>query len=267
MGVFDIEGNDIGGNRSLQDTLVERGKYHGVQYYFVRINKKKYDGTTQFPFIIAPNGTGPATQSALEYARQHNYNIVINAGVFDMRQGSMTLKPLGILIINGQVVINEPLLDRPYAPLLIYENGDLGTCAADVEASSLTGVTSAVLGFGAIVEDYVGKTIDTYPGAYGGWDNDSQRMIIGQFGNGDYFILTAEGRGFDNSPVGWTIPDAIDFCVEHNAKFAYNLDGGGSTELVIGKKQLNTIYDETNGRIVPTFIVFNGTTTYGEPEE
>ena len=270
MAVYDINGKNIGGNPFLQNALIERGVYKNVQYYLIRINKKKYDGASQYPFVIAPNGMGAATYTALSYAQNHNFPIIINAGVFDNNNGSATIKqPWGMLIVNSEILNNEPfpIEHLHWQPLLIDQNGDLSYCAYDTDAETLTGIVSAVCGCGGVlVEDYVGITIEDYAHP-GGWNSDAQRMIIGQFANGDYAIITAEARGFDNANPGWTIGDAIDFCTSINLKFAFNLDGGGSTELVIGKKQLNAIYEGAAGRLVPTFIVFNGTTTYGEPEE
>lgn len=264
MAVFDINGNDIGGNPFLQNSFVERGVFKGVVYHYVRINKVKYDGEKQYPFVISPNGMGSATQSALQYARQHKYPFVVNSGTFWNDPGE-DKSPRGMLIVNGNVLNNTPILN--WEPLTIDTNGDLGYAAYDADAYSLSGIVSAVVGVGGmLINNYVGRTIEEYPHP-GGWNADAQRQIIGQFGNGDYAIVTAEGRGFDNSSPGWLLGDAIEFCVGKGMKFAYNLDGGGSTETVVGKKQLNTIYENTYGRIVPTFIVFNGTTTYGEPED
>lgn len=261
MGVFDINGNNIGGNPFLQNALVERGVYQNVQYYFLRINKVKYDGSSQYPFVIAPNGTGGATQSAIQYASTHNYPIVINAGAFDMSNGSV---PRGILIVNSTVLKNDSY--GTWETLTIDNNGGLSAVPSGTDATTLSGIVSACLGVGGtLVDNYVGKTIENYSHP-NGWSDLAQRMIIGQFGNGDYAIIASEGRDYDNS-AGWTVEDEINFCKSINLKFAFNLDGGGSTELVVGKKQLNTIYEGTYGRVVPTFIVFNGTTTYGEPEE
>ena len=239
---------------------VNRGRYNDVQYYLIRINKMRYDGTFQYPFVLAPNGIGPATQSALEFANEHNYPVVINAGVFDTDPDSMTLKPYGIVVENSVIINNVPERHRRQ-PMCIDKNGDLFSVPVDADATKLKDVVSAVCGFGPIVIDYVGVNEKSYAHPVG-WMSDSQRMIIGQFGNGDYAIICSEGRGFDNSSPGWTIPDAIDFCMSINLKFAYNLDGGGSSGLVVGKKQLNAIYEGENGRAVPTFIIFNGTTKF-----
>ena len=74
-------------------------------------------------------------------------------------------------------------------------------------------------------------------------------------------LLTSEGRSFDNS-VGLTMGDAQRICKTLGVKFAYNLDGGGSTQTVIGKRIVNSVYEGTSGRKRGTFIVFNGTTVF-----
>ena len=266
MGVFDINGNNLGGNPFLQNALVERGVFRDVQYYLVRINKKKFDGQVQYPFVIAPNGMGAAQYSALDYVSSHNYPFIINAGKFDNSSGG-TKAPEGVLIINGQVLNNTPYSN--WEVLTINQSGDLGYAPYDADAFELQsdGIVSALVGVGGmLINNYVGRTLEQYPHP-DGWAANAQRQIIGQFGNGDYVIITAEGRNYDNTPTGWTLGDAVEFMVERNIKFAYDLDGGGSAETVVGKKQLNSIYEGTTGRKVPVFIVFNGTTSYGEPEE
>jgi exopolysaccharide biosynthesis protein len=148
--------------------------------------------------------------------------------------------------------------------LTIDSNGDLGYAARDASGATLVsqGIVSAVCGWAPCIIDYE-SAIDVLPDAYDDQSN-AQRQIIGQFGNGDYAIVTCEGRDYDHSD-GWTMDEARAVCKTLGLKYAFNLDGGGSTETVLGKKQINTIYDGTYGRIVPTFIVFNGTTVFGEP--
>ena len=43
---------------------------------------------------------------------------------------------------------------------------------------------------------------------------------------------------------------------DFHCETAYNLDGGGSTEVMIGYKHLNHIYEDSKGRAVTNFIVF-----------
>lgn len=227
-------------------------------YSAIRIYKNKLDGTQQFPFVVAPNGTNPSDKSTYDFMLSNNdYVFAINSGL-----GNTNHIPDGIIIENSTVIQNVPSVYHDSCkPLTIDSNGDLSYANADADANDLVqnGIVSAVCGFMPIIIDY-----DEVPSSE--WNNiehytqHAQRQIIGQYGNGDYAVITCEGRGYQNS-VGWTIAEAQAVCKKLNLKFAYNLDGGGSTATIIGKKNLNIIYENNTGRIVPTFIVFNGKST------
>lgn len=260
--VYNINGQSIGGD-FLNSCQLSTGIHAQTYYYALRIFKKKQDGLMQFPFVIASNGTLPTDKSALDFALSNDYYLVMNSGLGGIfNSGQTTHSPMGVLIQNGVIIQDEQI---SYRPLWIDGNGDLHTAPADTTAATLisSGAVSALCSFGPIVEDYDAVAQADYP-SESNWSAEAQRQIIGQYGNGDYAIITAEGRDFDNSK-GWTIPEAQALCQALNLKFAYNLDGGGSTETVLGKKQLNTIYERTTGRRVCSFIVFNGTDTYVAP--
>ena len=254
--VYNINGQSIGGD-FLNSCQLVTGIHAQTFYYALRIFKKKADGTLQVPFVIASNGTSPTQKSALDFALEHDLSLVMNSGL-GSPSGSTHI-PMGVLIQNSQVIQDQQIT---YRPLWVDGNGDLHTAAADTPAATLlsSGAVSALCSFGPIVEDYEAVAQADYPSTTN-WSAEAQRQIIGQYGNGDYAIITAEGRDYDNSK-GWTIPEAQALCQALNLKFAYNLDGGGSTETVIGKKQLNTIYENTTGRKVCSFIVFNGKSTF-----
>jgi len=262
MAVYNINGLEIGGGQFFDNVALYFGYFKGAQYYLFRIAKNKIGGGQQFPFVVAPNGSGGGEYSALDYSAVKPFPIIINAGLFNNGEGAKT--PIGRVIQNGVAIQdNDTILEV----LTIDNNGDLSfdtgtTPAADLIAS---GVVSAVSGFGRIIVDYTKITQEEYvrPNR---WNEDSQRQVIGQFGNGDYGILTIEGRNFDNS-IGLGLGDVQDLCAQYNFKFAFNLDGGGSTETVYGEKQVNIIYERTTGRICPTFIVFNGSNVFGDPQE
>jgi len=245
----------------FKNVLITRGRVHNANYYILHINKQRNDGKFQYPFVYCPNGSSARNQSALSMNIQKGYYIAINAGIFDVdgqydkTDGQRRNAPLGITIQNSTVITGS---DGYYHDALtINQNGDLSHTprGIDTDAQSLitNGIVSAVTGFGAFIENY--EVNDSAQGIIGSYD--AQRQIIGQYGNGDYAIITIEGRSFDNS-TGLSVANITDFCVNLGLKFAYLLDGGGSTETVIGRKQLNTIYEGTQGRLVPTFIVFNG---------
>ena len=239
-------------NVSIQQAYDEASATH---YTALRIFKERLDGQLQYPFVYAPNAAGAASLSPKDLALLENWPLVINAGLFNMDTGC----PDGLLIQNGTVIQEGPSATiGGCKPLTIGFQGDLGYAAADAASSDLSGIVSAVCGFMPIITDHMAvaeedwNDVDSYT-------EKAQRQIIGQYENGDYAVLTCEGRGFGASE-GWTIGEAQEICRKLGLKFAYNLDGGGSTGTIVDKKQLNTVYEGTTGRKVPTFILFNGST-------
>lgn len=263
MAVYNINGQEIGGGQFFDNITLDFGYFRGAQYYLIRVARDKYDGGKQYPFVSAPNGSGGALYSCLGYSAVKPFPIIINAGLFNNGAGQGK-DPVGNVVEDGVSVANNT--SSVFPPLTIDGDGELGYAVPGTTNSELisNGIVSAVCGFGPIIIDYA-KTNQADYSVPDRWNEDSQRQVIGQFGNGDYGILTIEGRTFDNS-TGLGLGDVQDLCQQYNFKFAYNLDGGGSTETVVGEKQLNIIYEGTTGRICPTFIVFNGTDEFGDPQ-
>lgn len=269
MSVFNIGGDDL-----LKDIYAKfsenmfmwqgRSAETGTYYNVIRILKKKKDGTYQYPFVFAPTGAGAATMSTLQMNMQYKYPFAINAGIFDIT--TTAYNPLGTVIENSREVQAAVSIGREDRLVItIDENGDLGYANQTDSTSTLiaNGIVSAVLSFIPLVINYKSAE-ETIQNPYFDNVSDAQRQIFGQFGNGDYCVITCEGRGFDDS-TGFTVRQCISLCISLGLKFAFNLDGGGSTQTVINQKQVNPIYEGTYGRRVPTYIVFNGTDTFGVP--
>ncbi len=235
-----------------------------ANYTIIRIYKNKIDGTQQYPFVYAPNGADSGKKTTYDLSHAEGWLLAINAGVFNMSNCT----PYGILIEGGNVLPCSAKGEHSGCKhLTIDTNGNLGYAESNADAQTLkaNGIVSAVTGFMPIIVNYQ-KVPSSEWNSVSHYTDNAQRQIIGQFGNGDYAIITCEGRGFDNSD-GWTIEEAQNICQKHGLKFAYNLDGGGSTETMVGLKHINTIYENTTGRVVPTFIVFNGSTVFGKPSD
>lgn len=269
MQLYDFNGNVLDIKKPMQDFIdntdidYDYDETTNANYTVIRIYKRKIDGTLQYPFVYAPNGANAGTKSTYDMTTQDGWMLAINSGIFN----TTTLKPDGIVIQNSTVIQNTPSATHSQCkPLTIDANGDLSYANYDADADTLVsnGIVSAVCGFMPIIIDY-----EAVPQSE--WNNvshytqNAQRQIIGQFGNGDYAIVTCEGRDYDNSD-GWTIAEAQSICQDIGLKFAYNLDGGGSTETMLGDKHINTIYENVTGRIVPTFIVFNGKNIFEMPQ-
>lgn len=259
MAIYDINGLEVteDGNSFIDNTDIDYAfdSASNANYTVIRIYKNKIDGTKQYPFVYEPS----TPQSTFDLVTsEKRWCFAINAGIF----GNNTT-PDGIVIQNGVVKRNSPASTHVGSmPLTIDSNGDLSYASADADATTLVanGIVSAVCGFMPIIRNYEIVPSSEW-NAVSHYTTNAQRQIIGQFGNGDYAIVTCEGRGNDNSD-GWTIAEAQAVCQRLGLKFAYNLDGGGSTETMLEQKHINTIYENVTGRVVPTFIVFNGTDTF-----
>ena len=194
------------------------------------------------------------------------YLVAINAGRFDEPLTATTGNPKGTVIQNSVLLQqgtsnnSNPNLDRV---LTINNNGEIGYAERTANGNDLinNGVVSAVTGFIPLLINYnkiqdIDETI-----TYIDTTADTQHQVLGQVGNGDYIIITSEGRGFQGGGH-LTVIQIQNLCIKLGLKNAFLLDGGGSTETVVGNKQLNPFYENTYGRPIPTYIVFNGGTRF-----
>lgn len=261
--ILNSEASDFSNNMEL-DYAYDSAT--GANYSVIRVFKIKRDGTRQYPFVRCP---GFMKASAL--AADEGWHLVINAGL------GWESAIDGVAIQNG-TVINGTVADHHAGavPLTIDANGDFGVAdasatGAEIIASNVTeggiitsGIVSAVCGFCTLVENY--EPVVSFPSVSNvtHFTDDAQRQIIGQFGNGDYAIVSCAGRSTQNSD-GWTLAEAQTICVKLGLKFAYNLDGGNSVATFLGRKPVWD-YLANVSRVVPSFIVFNGSSHYALPE-
>lgn len=265
MNLYNYGGVLINQDNLFEDNVSFSYRYDetsGTNYTVFRINKNRIDGLKQYAFgRCIPGSASDATlrKTPYELAVSEGWCFVINGGI-----GS------GLMIENSVVIDDSSSPEQTgVIPLSINSNGDLGYLDVDFIGKGQTyvnnGIVSAMCGFYPIIDNYEDFAYPTdIPGTSSDAWQHAQRQIIGQFGNGDYMILTSEGRSFDNS-VGLTMSDAQRICKTLGVKFAFNLDGGGSTQTVNGKKIVNSIYQGTTGRVRGTFIVFNGKNTFSIP--
>lgn len=251
---------------AMASISVEYGRTSGASYYFIRIPKYTIDGKRIAPKVAITSADGSVTGSkvsALTFAKRENTIFTINAGLFN----TSTMQPQGQTIINGVSVTNTPMTDDMGTdisddecyPLCINASGDLSAPyerSIDTAAMIADGVKYAVTAWGQFVENFAKADSSKYneivhAGNY-------IRQSIGQFQNGDYFVCTVDmSRNSVSNEAGMTYDTLADLLISKGVKFAYSLDGGGSCETVIGNRQINPIYEGTEGRAVPTVIYFD----------
>lgn len=263
-GEADIEAEEIR-NDIIRSINIEYGRSDGASWQFVRIPKETNDGRTIRPVVRLTSEDGSLTGekcSAIAYAEREKTAFVINAGLFDVANKV----PLGQTIVDGVSVVNEPhpqgannetISDTECYPLCIDGDGVLSAPYdryVDTATMIADGITQACCGWIKIVEDYdiLTEEIQTeivHPQEY-------NQQIIGQFFTGDYCVLTVSKSGYqgsDPNDAGLTYTQCAQLLVDKGVKFAYALDGGGSTQTVVGKRLINPKHD---GRRLPAVIVF-----------
>jgi exopolysaccharide biosynthesis protein len=234
--------------------------------YVVTIPSTLSDGTKITPHVALTASTvgGKDITSAYTYATKNNYSVVSNAGLFN----TSTKQPQGQTIIDGVSITNSPMTDdmgskisdEECYPLAIDSNGYLSApYSRSVDTSTMIndGVTNAVTGWMAIIDNGVAKYDDydtveiVHKGTY-------TRQVIGQYEDGDYFILTTNNTNKSSGGMKYSEITSLLLSLDKKVRFAYALDGGGSTETVVAGSQVNPIYENSPiGRSVPSVIYFD----------
>ena len=252
-------------NDAINSILIEYGRVKNASYVFVRIPRTLNNGKKIIPKVALTSTDGSLTGakcSALNYARNNDSIFVVNAGLFNMQK---TI-PVGQLIIDGVSLINTPMTDDngvPISdtecyPLAIDKDYNFTTYPRNVDTSTMlnNGVKYAVTAWGKLVDNFEICT-DDINAEIVHKDKKYIRQSIGQFQNGDYCICSVDmTRGNVVNESGLYYEELAQIFIDKGVKFAYSLDGGGSTETVIGKRQLNPFYEGSSGRAVPTVIEF-----------
>jgi exopolysaccharide biosynthesis protein len=81
------------------------------------------------------------------------------------------------------------------------------------------------------------------------------RTAIASLGEGKILIVTVDGRQPSLS-VGMSLAELAQLLLEFGARDAINLDGGGSTTMVIDGRVVNSPSDQTGERMVSDAILF-----------
>ncbi len=195
--------------------------------------------------------------SLYDYMKDENVLFSINAGIFNTGTG----EPECLLIIDKKIIVDQ---NETYVHTDPKDGGDKrkelyvlgidtdgnfhlfnpGTSSKEILES---GCVDAIMGFVPLINNYEIVDADDKCSyiSYG----KHPRQIIGIDDSNDYYILTIDKPGM-------ALKETRDLLKKLNVKFAYNLDGGSSTQTVFYKENLNPIYKEETGRKIPTIINF-----------
>ncbi len=256
----------------------EYGKYQAITVYGLK------------PSVYAPDGAGSGDLSGImevtemveKVGEEKNIILAINSGIFYDTQSSDIYcyhgnDPDGVIIADGVVLKSSETIDHSECDILVIdEDGSVGwadyfadadalaageTYYYDIYGEKLNGrkIKSAVTGFVPILVGGI-NLYDANDSALHGYDNfvahysmKARRQIFGVKADGGYVILS--------SVTDWTLSDAAKAALEQGCVFAYNMDGGTSTETVLAVKGENGFEVNQLSRMqglnkIPAYIVF-----------
>lgn len=229
----------------------------GTSYWAVVIPYIKTDGCQVKVKVCGTSPTSPLgdwnSTNVRNFGINHDYLHVINGGIYI---DPFSVEADGITIIDGKIWkdTTSELFFQEQHVLGITAEGNFKTYFYESANNILEdGCIYAITGFVPLIKNGVRVKKEAFAVCPHG-DKRHPRQIIGRFFNGDYFTFCCDGR--KRTENGMTLDECIDTILQEfgtNVEFAFNLDGGGSTQSMIGKQLINS---NVEGRPVPNVIVF-----------
>ena len=240
--------------RDSVTSIYGRNNDYGTSFIFSVIAKKNYEDAAILPRLKGTSDTSELGDNncttVLAYAKKHQYQHIINAGIFLVADNTAD----GITIMNGNILkdgVCEQFDVEQYV-LGIKANGEMKSYRGMTAQQILDdGCIDAVTGFVPLFENSaaVDNTILSICPHY---NIKHPRQIVGILSTGDFFTFCCDGR--TDGEEGMTLKECINTLSElASIKYAFNLDGGGSTQTATYHKEVNRRLD---GRKVPNVIAF-----------
>lgn len=191
-------------------------------------------------------------KSPFDYAQNNNYDLVINAGMFN----TSNYKPLGHCVFNG---VGYDGTGTPIWYNGFDENNNLLSVNPIYISSAQDlinyGFKNCCSSFKPVI--YNGSVIDVSQETDPAYNSKQPRQLLLQDNNDNIYIMTIIGRQPYSQSM--TYSEIATYLQDKNIKHCLVLDGGGSTQTVYNKKAFFESQDirYNNGRPVPTAFVFN----------
>lgn len=242
-------------------TQIAKGDYYTItkhydepsktDYFLTRIkNKDKQGNIIKLQHAFAGKEVG---ETVREFAVRSGTMLAFNAST-QRRPTPDTKAPSGVQIIDGKVMQDIP---GTVYTLGIKADNELVAYPPRTKAAQMVkdGAVNALTAFIPLIVDYT-NVHDSLLTIRKNFNEKHPRQIIAQFDNLDLLFLSCGGRGFDGE--GMNSKDIMRVLQDLKVKFAYMLDGGGSTSLVVGDELITKKIDKkgTEERTRPNFLYF-----------
>lgn len=234
----------------IKDIKVQTVRYQGEGGYtnvYYSIVPAAYK-----PVLRLANGVINSEQYPWLNAYDNKTTLTTNAGVYIT--SDPTHPTMGTVVVDGTLIqVADPATLGTYNTRLLYmtASGRLDAMDADSTQAEVESVNPvwAVQGFQTFVENY-NKTDACHSNT-----DYRERTNIGQDADGNYIIFVAGGRSKED--VGFNPLDCYNFCVSvgFTPRILYNLDGGGSSQMVHNGILVNQLASDTaETRKLPNFL-------------
>lgn len=208
----------------------------------INVTTERVDGTTVYvaditvddPSLLqtalANNTYGRNyTEKTSSMASEHNAIFAINGDYYGFRD-------TGYVVRNGTLYRDTVATDTD--ALVIDSDGNMKSVNQSDETASelLKNGAQQVLSFGpTLVEN--GKVTVSEDAEVGQSQASNPRTAIGQVGKNHYVVVVSDGRTSEST--GLSLYQLANVMKKHGATYAYNLDGGGSSTMVLNGKVIN----------------------------
>lgn len=224
---------------------------NGTKYYITYIPYTNKLGLRNelvqgFPNDDYGDTTGETVRS---FANRHNAPFAMNIGLWD----TTNHVPFGPVVQNG--IEETPSYSNAFSPIAIDSDGMLtvypnGTTAAQMISNGAVYACTAY-------DELIHNNTVVYDTTSEAWTTTLyQHQIIAQLDNGDYVILTCDGKNYEDQDKGLTYEMLANILMSKydNIRTAYACDGGGSVSTVVNHEFINVPSDNDfrTERAVPT---------------
>ena len=173
-------------------------------------------------------------QKLKDLAKSENAVIAINASGFSII--GKKLVPMGAIIKDGKVLFQNGKIGEGLGLIGFNKDHVLMLTKEDPETAIANGMVDAMT-FGPFLI-VNGKAAEI--SGNGGWGY-APRTVIAQRKDGIVLFIVFDGRSLDSRAIGASMKDLIEILQRYKAYNAANLDGGGSSTLVINNEVIKRV--------------------------
>ena len=173
-------------------------------------------------------------QKLKKIAENENAVIAINASGFSMIE--QKLVPIGTVIKDGKILFQNGKISGGFGLIGFNNDNVLMLTKEDPETAIANGMRDAMT-FGPFLI-VNGKAAEI--SGNGGWGY-APRTVIAQRKDGIVLFIVFDGRSLNSRAIGASMSDLIEILKRYKAYNAANLDGGGSSTLVINNQVINRV--------------------------